>query len=120
MRKAIPEASFLILVALSDQELHGYGIIGEVKQLSGDRLKLGPGTLYGTLDRLSERGLIQQLSERGLIQQTETKIVDGRVRHYYGITGMGLEAVRDEAAARSDTMRAVTRHLQPRGRGALA
>ncbi len=101
----------MILVALSDQELHGYGIIGEVKQLSGDRLKLGPGTLYGTLDRLSERGLIQQ---------TETKIVDGRVRHYYGITGMGLEAVRDEAAARSDTMRAVTRHLQPRGPGALA
>ncbi len=107
----MPEASFLILVALSDQELHGYGIIGEVKQLSGDRLKLGPGTLYGTLDRLSEQGLIQQ---------TETKIVDGRVRHYYGITGMGTEAVRDEAAARSDTMRAVTKHLQPKARGALA
>ena len=107
----MPEASFLILVALSDQELHGYGIIGEVKQLSGGRLKLGPGTLYGTLDRLTDQGLIRR---------TGTKEVDGRLRHYYGVTGSGLDAVREEAALRAQTMRAVTKHLQPKPRGALA
>ena len=105
------EASFLILAALADQELHGYGIIGEVMKLSGDRLKLGPGTLYGTLDRLSEQGLIQP---------TRTEVVDGRLRRYYGITGTGLSAVRSEAAARAETLQAATERLHPRVRGALA
>ena len=105
------EASFLILAALADQELHGYGIIGEVKKLSGGRLKLGPGTLYGTLDRLSEQGLIQP---------TRTEVVDGRLRRYYGITGTGLSAVRSEAAARAETLQAATERLHPRVRGALA
>lgn len=43
------EATFLILAALADQELHGCGIISEVKKLSGGRLKLGPGTLMARL-----------------------------------------------------------------------
>lgn len=105
------EASFLILTALADQELHGYGIIGEVNQLSGGRFKLGPGTLYGTLDKLSEQGLIRP---------TRTEAVDGRLRRYYSITEPGLAAVRGEAAAREKVLRAASKRLHPRVRGATA
>ena len=105
------EATFLILAALADQDLHGYGIIGEVKKLSGGKTTLGPGTLYGTLDRLTEEGLIQP---------TGTEVVDGRLRRYYGITGNGLSAVRSEAADRTATLQAASERLRPRIRGALA
>lgn len=105
------EASFLILAALADQELHGYAIIGEVKDLSGGRVKMGPGTLYGALDRLSEQGLIES---------TRTEAVDGRLRRYYAITGEGLEAVRNEAAARAAVLDAASARLNPRRRISLA
>jgi len=105
------DATFLILAALADQELHGYGIIGEVKSLSGGKLTLGPGTLYGTLDRLTEQGLIRP---------TRTEVVDGRLRRYYGITGNGLSAVNCEADDRAATLQAATVRLKPRIRGALA
>jgi DNA-binding PadR family transcriptional regulator len=111
MGQSMREASFLTLAALAGQDLHGYGIIGEVKKLSGGRLILGPGTLYGTLDRLSEQGLIEPKG---------TEVVDGRLRRYYGISGAGLEAVRSEAENRAETLRAATKRLQPRVRGALA
>lgn len=105
------EASFLTLAALADQKRHGYGIIGEVKRISGGRLTLGPGTLYGTLDRLSEQGLIEPAG---------TEVVEGRLRRYYGITASGLTAFRTEVAHRSETLRAATKRLHPRVRGALA
>jgi DNA-binding PadR family transcriptional regulator len=105
------DATFLILAALADQELHGYGIIGEVKKLSGGRLALGPGTLYGTLDRLTEQGLIRP---------TTTEVVDGRLRRYYGISGSGLSAVKSEANDRAATLRAATTRLMPGICGALA
>jgi PadR family transcriptional regulator, regulatory protein PadR len=105
MAKPLRDPSFLILAALADRELHGYGIISEVKQLSGGRVKLGPGTLYGTLDKLSEQGLIEP---------TRTEVVDGRLRRYYGITGKGLSAVKDEAAQREETLRAAANRLRLR------
>jgi DNA-binding PadR family transcriptional regulator len=105
------DASFLILAALADQELHGYGVIGEVKKLSGGRVSLGPGTLYGTLDRLTEQGLIQPKG---------TEVVDGRLRRYYGITGSGLSAVRDEANERTATLRAAAKRLGSGARRVLA
>jgi len=105
------DAAFLVLAALADRELHGYGIIGEVKALSDGRLALGPGTLYGTLDRLSEQGLVRP---------TRTEVVDGRLRRYYGITGSGMSAVQAEAEDRAATLRAATARLQVGTRGALA
>ena len=52
------EATFLILTALADGAQHGYGIITEVRQISGGRVKLRAGTLYTALDRLRADGLI--------------------------------------------------------------
>ena len=97
------EPTFLILVGLADAERHGYGIIREVEQLSGGRLRLGPGSLYGALDRLSEQGLIRT---------TRTEIVNGRLRRYYAISDAGLSAVREETARRSSVLRAAKKRLE--------
>ena len=96
------EPTFLILVALADAERHGYGIIQEVEKLSGGRLKLGPGSLYGALDRLSDQDLIRT---------TRTEVVNGRLRRYYAINDSGLSAVREEAARRSEVVRAANARL---------
>lgn len=96
------EPTFLILVALADGERHGYGIIQEVEKLSGGRLKLGPGSLYGALDRLSEQDLIRT---------TRTEVVNGRLRRYYVINDSGLSAVREEAARRSEVVQAANARL---------
>ena len=111
MSQSLREPTFLILVALADAERHGYAIIKEVEKLSGGRLVLGPGTLYGALDRLSDQGLIEP---------TRTESVDGRMRRYYAITRNGRECVQTEAIQRSEVLRAAERRLGRRPRGALA
>jgi DNA-binding PadR family transcriptional regulator len=73
------EASVLILVSLADGPKHGYALIQDVKQFSG--VELGPGTLYGALDRLDRLGLIESLP------------ADER-RHPYRITEPGTAALR--------------------------
>ncbi|GGT29729.1 PadR family transcriptional regulator [Nonomuraea spiralis] len=65
------EQSYLVLLALSDGPLHGYGVIKAVRELSEDRVRLGAGTLYGALDRLTEAGLARVVGE---------EVVDGRHR----------------------------------------
>ena len=105
------DAAFLVLAALARQELHGYGVIGEVTALSGGRLVLGPGTLYGTLDRLTQQGLIRP---------TRTEVVEGRLRRYYGITAQGTSAVHSEAESRAATLRAASARLNLGPRGASA
>ena len=96
------EPTFLILVAVADTERHGYGIIREVEKLSGGRLKLGPGTLYGALDRLNDQGLVKT---------TRTEVLNGRLRRYYAISDAGLAAVLDEAARLSEVLTAVKARL---------
>ena len=58
-RRAMHEASFLILTALAGDSQHGYGIITDVAQISGGRVQLKAGTLYTALDRLVAEGLIE-------------------------------------------------------------
>ncbi len=103
MEFGMREPTFLILVALADAERHGYGIIQEVAKLSGGRLKLGPGSLYGALDRLNEQDLIRA---------TRTESVNGRLRRYYAINDSGLSAVRQEAAHRAEVVRATNERLR--------
>ena len=73
------EASVLILVSLADGPKHGYALIQDIKELAG--VELGPGTLYGALDRLERLGLIESLP------------TDDR-RHPYRITARGAAALR--------------------------
>ncbi|MEW9527500.1 PadR family transcriptional regulator [Microbispora sp. NPDC049125] len=84
---ALREQSYLILLALAEGPLHGYGVIKAVRELSEDRVRLGPGTLYGALDRLSAEGLV------GVVKE---EVVDGRHRRYYELTGAGGEVVTEE------------------------
>lgn len=105
MRDALREPTFLILAALAPQPLHGYAIIGEVADLSGGRLALRPGTLYGALDRLAEEGLLEPDRE---------ETVDGRLRRYYRLTDDGAAVLEQEAARLQRNADAARRRLAGR------
>ena len=83
------EATFLILTALAAGTQHGYGIITDVQEISGGRVRLRAGTLYTALDRLRAEELI------GVDRE---EIVDGRLRRYYRLTPKGSEVLASEAA----------------------
>lgn len=83
------EATFLILTALADGSQHGYGIITEVTQISGGRVRLRAGTLYTALERLRADQLVEVDRE---------EIVEGRLRRYYRLTPEGGERLAAEAA----------------------
>lgn len=76
-----------MLLALSDGPLHGYGVIKAVQELSENRVRIGSGTLYGALDRLTGEGLV------GVVKE---EVVDGRHRRYYDLTGQGREVLNEE------------------------
>jgi DNA-binding PadR family transcriptional regulator len=87
--RAMPEATFLILTALADRSQHGYGIITDVAEISGGRIRLRPGTLYTALERLRADELI------GVDRE---EVVDGRLRRYYRLTPAGTRRLAAEAA----------------------
>ncbi|HJP60849.1 MAG TPA: PadR family transcriptional regulator [Gemmatimonadaceae bacterium] len=84
-------ATFQILLALVDGERHGYAIMKEVAERTDGGMRLGPGTLYGTLKRLLELGLVYEAGERA-----DADTGDER-RRYYQITKRGLTVARAEA-----------------------
>ena len=88
-QRAMQEATFLILTALATASQHGYGIITDVTQISGGRVRLRAGTLYTALDRLRSDELIAVDRE---------EIVDNRLRRYYRLTPKGSETLATEAA----------------------
>ena len=93
----LPAAAFNILLALAGEELHGYAIMRQVEQQTGGRVRLGPGTLYGSLRTLLEANLIEELdgsSEDGAER-----------RRYYRLTSAGLKLVRSELEALARTLR---------------
>ena len=76
-----------ILLALADEERHGYGIMQEVEARTGGETRLGPGTLYGSIKRMLADGLIEESDER------PDPEMDDQRRRYYRITGFGRKAV---------------------------
>jgi DNA-binding PadR family transcriptional regulator len=84
-------AVFHVLLALADGERHGYAIMQEVAEHTEGRIKMGPGTLYGTVKRLIEAQLIEESDER-----PDAESDDGR-RRYYRLTGVGQRVVKAEA-----------------------
>ena len=79
-----------ILLALSTQERHGYGIMKQVESDSQGKVKMGPGTLYGSLGRMIDAGLIRETGKK-----VDPKMDDER-RVYYKITGLGQKALAAE------------------------
>jgi DNA-binding PadR family transcriptional regulator len=84
-------AVFHVLLALADGERHGYAIMQEVLEHSDGRIKMGPGTLYGTIKRLIEAQLIEESDERPDADSDDER------RRYYRLTGVGQRVVRAEA-----------------------
>ena len=88
---ALTEAVYYILLSLTEP-LHGYGIMQKTESLSGGRVRLAAGTLYGALNNLTERGWIES------VPGSEDAPATGREarRHAYRITSRGMEVLRGE------------------------
>ena len=84
-------ATFHILLALVDEERHGYAIMLEVQDRTDGIVRLGPGTLYGSLKRMLSAGMIEETGERA-----DPQLGDER-RRYYRITAFGRAVARAEA-----------------------
>ena len=86
-------AVFQILIALADRPLHGYGIMLDIAERSSGKVKLSPGTLYGSIKQMLEDGLIEETAAR--------PAADDERRRYYRLTRSGREAARQEMARMS-------------------
>jgi DNA-binding PadR family transcriptional regulator len=106
---------FHILLALADEERHGYGIMQDVASQTDDALQLGPGTLYGCLKRMLAAGLVEESDER------PDPGMDDERRRYYRMTALGHQVVRAEAQRLADAVTAAkSKRLLDRGRTSLA
>jgi len=86
----LPEATFHILIALVDGDRHGYAILQDVAARTGGKVKLGAGTLYRSIQRMLEQGLIVETRDR-----PPPELDDDR-RRYYRITSFGIAVARAE------------------------
>lgn len=101
----LPPAVFQILVALADQDRHGYAIMQDVAARTDGRMKLSPGTLYGSIKRMLDDGLIVEVDER------PDPADDDERRRYYRLTRYGREV------AQAETDRLTTLLRQARAAG---
>lgn len=101
---------FHILMALSDRERHGYGIMQEIKQRTEGQVHLVPGTLYGAIKRLLERGLIEESGDR------PDPDLDDERRRYYHLTDFGQRVLQAEVRRLNSLVRqAQAKNLLPDG-----
>jgi DNA-binding PadR family transcriptional regulator len=84
-------AVFHILLALADTERHGYGIMQEIALRTDGKVRMGPGTLYGSIKRMLAERLIEELGER------PDPALDDERRRYYRLTDFGLRVAQAEA-----------------------
>ena len=104
----LPPATFHILLALVDQERHGYAIIQDVEARTDGDLRLSAGTLYRSIARMVEQALINEVTKRPAGR------VDDERRRYYRITSFGTAVARAEMARLSQLVRlARARGLTP-------
>jgi DNA-binding PadR family transcriptional regulator len=101
----LPQAVFQILVALADQDRHGYAIMQDIAVRTDGSLKLSPGTLYGSIKRMLEDGLIVEVNARPSPDEDDER------RRYYRITPFG----RDLAQAEADRLTVLLRQARAVG-----
>ena len=94
----LPQAAFHILVALAQGDRHGYAIMQDVAAGTGGNLKLNPGTLYTTIRRLLEQGLVIELDERPDPEEDDER------RRYYRLSDLGRQVAKAEAARLRQTL----------------
>ena len=95
----LPSTAFQILLSLVDDDLHGYGIMRQIALQTDGRMRLGPGTLYSSIQGLLEGQLIEEVDSR-----EDAKLGPER-RRYYRITSAGRKLARSEAERLADLLR---------------
>lgn len=98
----LPPVTFHLLLALLDGERHGYAIIRDVEARTGGELRLSAGTLYRSIARMVEQGLITEVAKR-------RTAADDERRRYYRITPFGIAVARAEMRRLSDLVRLARR-----------
>jgi DNA-binding PadR family transcriptional regulator len=95
----LPLATFHILLALAQEDRHGYAIMLAVERRTDGELRLSPGTLYRSIQRMLEQGLILETTERPAPE------LDDERRRYYRITPFGAAVARAEARRMANLVR---------------
>ena len=96
-------AVFHILLALADGPKHGYGIMKEVEGVADGQVKMGPGTLYGSIKRMLATGLVEEVDERPDPERDDER------RRYYGLTKFGRGVLAAEVRRLSDLVHVARR-----------
>jgi DNA-binding PadR family transcriptional regulator len=105
----LPAAAFQILMSLVDDDLHGYEIMRRVEEQTAGRTRLGPGTLYSSIQALLEAGFIVEVSQPSAADSTDER------RRYYRVTAAGRKAGREEAERLADLLRVARAKKMLRG-----
>lgn len=79
----LPASAMHIIVALAEGEKHGYAIMRDVEQLSGGIVRMGPGSMYGSIKRMIDQGLLEESAAR------PDPALDDERRRYYALTNLG-------------------------------
>jgi len=108
-RMTLTEPTFFILTALAGEPRHGYGVIEEVLEMSGGRVRLRAGTLYTALDRLRADGWIEVERE---------EVVQSRLRRYYRLSALGAQHLAKEVVRQRQNASIAGRRLRSAGFGA--
>lgn len=95
----LPPATLHILMSLSEEDRHGYAVIQDVAARTGGEVKLGAGTLYRSIQRMLEQGLIVEVSERPAPEDDDER------RRYYRITPFGRRVARAETRRLTDLVK---------------
>src|SRR5229473_4857902 len=95
-----------ILLALSSEDRHGYGIMQEVARQSTGQYKLGPGTLYENLEKLLEQGVVEESIQKSAAEESR--------RRYYKLTRFGRRLLATEITRLEGVVRQARMHLKPR------
>lgn len=101
----VREPTLLLLTALTAGPRHGYALIEAVAELSDGRVRLKPGSLYGSLDRLAREGLVRE---------SGNEVVAGRHRRYYELSEAGAEVLADQVERLRGITAAATAGLRRR------
>jgi DNA-binding PadR family transcriptional regulator len=95
----LPSAAFQILLSLAGEDLHGYAMMRQVQEQTGGRMRMGPGTLYSSIQALLEEKLIEEVDQRGDAEPGHER------RRYYRLTSAGRKLARAEAERMADVLR---------------
>ena len=95
----LPSAAFHILLALADEDLHGYAIMRLVKEQTDGCMRLGPGTLYSSIQALLEEGFVEEVGGNAEQEPGHER------RRYYHLTAAGRKLAQAEASRLADLLR---------------